>query len=112
MITALRRATRHHGRDGIDAFVSRVVHYQVRSARPGVGWPAVFMFQGSFISAAYTFSASSAESTGSTTGRARQGPSRPRLCGPRARDARERGSYWQTNIGPTRRAGPDARTLS
>ncbi len=43
----------------------RLVFYQVPlGTAPEAGWPAVFMFQGSFISAEYTFSATSSEDFG------------------------------------------------
>jgi poly(3-hydroxybutyrate) depolymerase len=44
---------------------ARVVHYQVPlGTAPAAGWPVVFIFQASYVSASVTFAASSADSYG------------------------------------------------
>jgi dienelactone hydrolase len=80
----------------------RVVHYQVPlGTAPAAGWPTVFLFQGSFVSAAYTFAASSTEQYGLyyqtelvkyllDAGYA--------VLAPEALD--NGNTYWQTNIAP------------
>jgi poly(3-hydroxybutyrate) depolymerase len=81
---------------------ARIVHYQVPlGAAPAAGWPTVFMFQGSFLSAAFTFSATSDEDYGMyyqtelvkmllDAGFA--------VLAPEALDGGT--TYWQTNIAP------------
>jgi len=80
----------------------RVVYYQVPlGTPPASGWPVVFMFQGSFLSAQYTFSATSAEDYGMyyQTGVVKvlldAGYA---VLAPEALDSGE--TYWQTNISP------------
>lgn len=81
---------------------ARVVHYQVPlGAPPAAGWPSVIMFQGSFISAAYTFSASSAEQYGlyyQTELVKKLLDAGYAVLAPEALQGGS--SYWQTNIAP------------
>jgi poly(3-hydroxybutyrate) depolymerase len=80
----------------------RIVHYQVPlGTAPAAGWPTVFMFQGSFLSAGLSFSATSSEDFGMyyqtelikyllDAGYA--------VLAPEALAGGE--TYWQTNISP------------
>lgn len=81
---------------------SRVVHYQVPlGTPPASGWPVVFMFQGSFISAAYTFSASSVEDYGlyyQTELVKNLLDHGYAVLAPETLDSGN--SYWETNIAP------------
>jgi poly(3-hydroxybutyrate) depolymerase len=81
---------------------ARVVHYQVPvGAAPVSGWPAVVMYQGSFISAAYTFSASSAEEYGlyyQTELVKNLLDAGYAVLAPESLEGGD--SYWQTNIAP------------
>jgi poly(3-hydroxybutyrate) depolymerase len=81
---------------------SRVVHYQFPlGPPPASGWPAVFMYQGSFISAAYTFSASSAEEYGlyyQTELVKNLLDAGYAVLAPESLESGD--SYWQTNIAP------------
>jgi poly(3-hydroxybutyrate) depolymerase len=81
---------------------ARVVHYQVPlGTAPHSGWPTVVMYQGSFLSAGLTFSASSSDAYGMyyqtevvkvllDAGYA--------VLAPEALDSGN--TYWQTNIAP------------
>lgn len=81
---------------------ARVVHYQVPlGTPPAAGWPTVFMFQGSFVSAGLTFSATSSDAFGMyyqtevvmsllDAGFA--------VLAPEALSGGD--TYWQTNIAP------------
>jgi poly(3-hydroxybutyrate) depolymerase len=80
----------------------RIVHYQVPlGTPPASGWPTVFMFQGAFLSAGLTFSATSSDAYGMyyqtelvmnllDAGYA--------VLAPEVLDAGE--TYWLTNIAP------------
>jgi poly(3-hydroxybutyrate) depolymerase len=81
---------------------ARVVYYQVPlGTPPAAGWPVVFMFQGSFISAAYTFSATSDEEYGlyyQTELVKKLLDNGFAVLAPEALESGE--SYWETNIAP------------
>jgi len=81
---------------------SRLVYYQVPlGTPPAAGWPAVFMFQGSFLSAAYTFSATSDEAYGlyyQTELVKNLLDAGYAVLAPEALDSGD--SYWETNIAP------------
>lgn len=81
---------------------ARLVYYQVPlGTPPAAGWPAVFMFQGSFLSAQYTFAATTSEDFGMyyqselvkvllDSGYA--------VLAPETLESGE--TYWQTNVSP------------